>query len=228
MRSRSPSRSRRQAFDQLQARARASHRSASDRRATRPRSDHSRASADLGGRDDPRDGDVPEARPVSRRRRRVSEHDGAAAELPAVRLVAGPAGTCRRSSRRSLDGRRRRLPRDDARPAGAACDPGRCADDHRHGSGGKPAEFTPWFGALAHAIFFRQGTLDYFHTHVCAPGASGCTSFLGAAKVTGSSSTPGKLDVGVLVPLSGVWRLFLQCKVNGHVLTAPFTLTVKP
>ena len=23
-------------------------------------------------------------------------------------------------------------------------------------------------------------------------------------------------------------RLFLQCRVNGHVLTAPFTLTVKP
>jgi hypothetical protein len=93
---------------------------------------------------------------------------------------------------------------------------------------GKPAEFTPWFGALAHAIFFRAGTLDYFHTHVCAPGASGCTSFLGAAKVTGSSSTPGKLNVGVLVPVAGTWRLFLQCRVNGHILTAPFTLAVKP
>jgi hypothetical protein len=92
---------------------------------------------------------------------------------------------------------------------------------------GKPAEFTPWFGALAHAIFFREGTLDYFHTHVCAPGASGCTSFLGATQVTGSSSTPGKLNVGVLVPVAGTWRLFLQCKVNGHILTAPFTLTVK-
>jgi hypothetical protein len=93
---------------------------------------------------------------------------------------------------------------------------------------GKPAEFTPWFGALAHAIFFRKGTLDYFHTHVCAPGASGCTSFLGATKVTGSSSTPGKLTVGVLVPVAGLWRLFLQCRVNGHILTAPFTLVVKP
>ena len=92
----------------------------------------------------------------------------------------------------------------------------------------KPAEFTPWFGALAHAIFFRQGTLDYFHTHVCAPGASGCTSFLGAAKGSGSSSTPGKLNVGVLVPVAGTWRLFLQCKANGRVLTAPFTLAVKP
>jgi hypothetical protein len=93
---------------------------------------------------------------------------------------------------------------------------------------GRPAAFTPWFGALAHAIFFRSGTLDYFHTHVCAPGASGCTSVLGAAKVTGSSSTPGKLTVGVLVPVPGQWRLFLQCKVNGRILTAPFTLTVKP
>jgi hypothetical protein len=91
---------------------------------------------------------------------------------------------------------------------------------------GRPGTFTPWFGALAHAIFFRSGSLDYFHTHVCAPGASGCTSFLGATKVAGSSSTPGKLRVGVLVPVAGTWRLFLQCRVNGHVLTAPFTLEV--
>ena len=93
---------------------------------------------------------------------------------------------------------------------------------------GKPATFTPWFGALAHAIFFRAGSLDYFHTHVCAPGASGCTSVLGATKVTGSSTTPGKLSVGVLVPAAGRWRLFLQCRVDGHVITAPFNLTVKP
>ena len=92
---------------------------------------------------------------------------------------------------------------------------------------GKPAHFTPWFGALAHAIFFRQGTLTYFHTHVCAPGATGCTSILGGAKVTGTSATPGKLHVGVLVPVPGTWRLFVQCRVNGHVLTAPFTLEVR-
>src|SRR6185312_6001881 len=49
---------------------------------------------------------------------------------------------------------------------------------------GTPAHFTPWFGALAHAIFFLAKSLDYFHTHVCAPGASGCTSVFGGAKVT--------------------------------------------
>ena len=92
---------------------------------------------------------------------------------------------------------------------------------------GRPARFTPWFGALAHAIFFRNGSLDYFHTHVCAPGASGCTSVLGATQVKGTSTTPGKLRVGVLVPVAGKWRLFLQTRANGRVLTAPFTLEVK-
>jgi hypothetical protein len=93
---------------------------------------------------------------------------------------------------------------------------------------GRRASFTPWYGALAHAIFFRRGSLDYFHTHVCAPGASGCTSVLGGTSVAGTSSTPGKLTIGVLVPVPGVWRLFLQFKVDGHVLTAPYTLVVKP
>jgi hypothetical protein len=92
---------------------------------------------------------------------------------------------------------------------------------------GRPVRFTPWFGALAHAIFFREGSLDYFHTHVCAPGATGCTSLLGAASVTGTSTTPGQLHVGVLLPVSGTWRLFLQTKANGRIVTAPFTLKVR-
>ena len=92
---------------------------------------------------------------------------------------------------------------------------------------GTPARFTPWFGALAHAIFFRAGTLDYFHTHVCGAGAfAACGSILGSASVTGQSTTPGKLTVGVLVPVGGTWRLFLQTRVDGRVLTAPFTLRV--
>ena len=91
---------------------------------------------------------------------------------------------------------------------------------------GRPAALTPWFGALAHAIFFRSGSLDYFHTHVCAPGITGCTSVLGATRVTGRVTQPGHLRVGVLLPVGGTWRLFLQCKVDGRVLTAPFTLSV--
>ena len=92
---------------------------------------------------------------------------------------------------------------------------------------GKPASFTPWFGALAHAIFFRAGSLDYFHTHVCSAGATRCTSVLGGSRVSGTSSTPGRLTVGVLVPVPGTWRLFLQFRADGHVLTVPFTLPVR-
>lgn len=92
---------------------------------------------------------------------------------------------------------------------------------------GRAATFTPWFGALAHAIFFRAGTLDYFHTHVCSARTTGCTSVLGATRVTGTQTRPGVLRVGVLLPIGGTWRLFIQCKVDGRVLTAPFTLTVR-
>jgi hypothetical protein len=91
---------------------------------------------------------------------------------------------------------------------------------------GSKVSFVPWFGALAHAIFFHQGSLDYFHTHVCGPGATNCTSVLGATRVSGKATAPGKLTLGVLLPVSGTWRLFLQMKLGGKVVTVPYTLTV--
>jgi len=92
---------------------------------------------------------------------------------------------------------------------------------------GKRVIFHPWYGALAHAIFFRAGTLDYFHTHVCGPNTPGCTSIFGGAKVTGRPAGPGKLNVGVLLPVAGTWRLFLQFQDRGRIITAPFTLSVR-
>lgn len=89
---------------------------------------------------------------------------------------------------------------------------------------GRKGHFTAWRGALAHAIFIHENSLDYFHTHVCSPGAIYCTSVLGAARVTGSSSQPGRLTVGVLLPEPGTWRMFLLTYMHGHILTAPFTL----
>ncbi len=90
---------------------------------------------------------------------------------------------------------------------------------------GQKTVFGTWRGALAHAIFIHKGSLDYFHTHVCSPGAIYCTSVLGAARVTGSSSQPGILHVGVLLPEPGTWRLFLLTYINGRHVTAPFTLS---
>ncbi|MBV9196755.1 MAG: hypothetical protein JO168_21655 [Solirubrobacterales bacterium] len=91
---------------------------------------------------------------------------------------------------------------------------------------GAKVNFVPWFGALAHAIFFHEGSLDYFHTHVCAPGALNCSSVLGATRISGQSTSPGRLTLGVLLPVPGAWRLFLQMKLGGRVVTAPYTLQV--
>jgi hypothetical protein len=97
------------------------------------------------------------------------------------------------------------------------------------GPDGKPAKFRTWFGATAHAIFFRKGTLAYYHTHICDPAATACiSSVAGGATVSGRSSKPGQLKVGVLLAQGGTWRMFLQCNVGGKVLTAPFTLKVAP
>ena len=91
---------------------------------------------------------------------------------------------------------------------------------------GTPPKLTPWLGALAHAIFFRAGPLDYFHTHVCAPDAVGCTTTFGGTTISGTTTQPGRLRVGVLLPVPGTWRLFLQFRADGKVVTAPFTLRV--
>jgi hypothetical protein len=98
---------------------------------------------------------------------------------------------------------------------------------HVADASGKPARFVPWYGALAHAIFFHVGTLDYFHTHVCAPGASGCTSLIAGASVVGRSSAPGKLTIGILLPTAGTWKLFLQSKPNGRLVTVPYVLNAR-
>ena len=91
---------------------------------------------------------------------------------------------------------------------------------------GRKVTFIPCFGALAHAIFFHQGSLDYFHSHICAPNAPNCGTLAGvsSARVTGRSTSPGSLTIGVLPPEPGTWRLFLQMKVGGRIVTAPYAL----
>ena len=93
---------------------------------------------------------------------------------------------------------------------------------------GRKVTFVPWFGALAHAIFFHQGSLDYFHSHICAPNAPNCGTLPGVAssRMVGQSTARGRLTIGVLLPEPGVWRLFLQMKLGGQIVTAPYTLRV--
>jgi hypothetical protein len=95
---------------------------------------------------------------------------------------------------------------------------------------GHKVTFVPWFGALAHAIFFQAGSLNYFHTHICAPNALNCGTLAGvsSSRVTGQSTAPGRLRIGVLLAVPGTWRLFLQMKLSGRVVTAPYTLSIAP
>lgn len=92
---------------------------------------------------------------------------------------------------------------------------------------GRPVHFHPWYGALAHAIFFQKGSLAYFHTHVCGASTPGCTSILGNPRLASNETRPGQLNIGVLLPAPGTWRLFLQVKPGDRVITAPFTLRVR-
>jgi hypothetical protein len=91
---------------------------------------------------------------------------------------------------------------------------------------GKPVTFKPFYGALAHAIFFRAGSLDYFHSHICGNDPA-CTSGFGTPATAGHSTKPGRMELGVLLPASGRWRLFLQVFHAGKLITAPFTLRVQ-
>ena len=92
---------------------------------------------------------------------------------------------------------------------------------------GKPGVFTPWYGAMGHAIFFRAARPRLLpHPHLRAQA--------GRVREPGRPdgdhrqlTQPGVMHVGVLLPEAGTWRLFLQCKVHGHILTAPFTLKVQ-
>jgi hypothetical protein len=45
-------------------------------------------------------------------------------------------------------------------------------------------------------------------------------------QVTGSSTAPGRLTVGVLLPVPGTWRMFLLTYMHGQVLTVSYTLNV--
>src|SRR5260370_41968225 len=95
---------------------------------------------------------------------------------------------------------------------------------------GRKVTFVPWFGALAHAIFFRQGSLDYFHTHICAPNALNCGALaaLRATAVTGRSAPPGPPTIRGLGPPGRTWELFPRMKLTPHTATTRFSPTLSP
>ena len=70
--------------------------------------------------------------------------------------------------------------------------------------GGKPVAVQPYLGANGHLVALRDGDLAFLHVHP-TEGTSFEATF----------------------PTAGMYRLFLQFKVDGVVHTAPFTLEVE-
>ena len=58
------------------------------------------------------------------------------------------------------------------------------------------------------------------------PEAKACQAATAGNTVVGKASKPGELTVGTLLPSPGKWKLFLQTKINGKVMTVPYTLNV--
>ena len=75
--------------------------------------------------------------------------------------------------------------------------------------GGEPVEaFQPYVGMRGHLVAIHDGDLSYSHVHPLGDDA------------------PGRIAFETAFPVAGAYRLFLQFKVAGRVVTAPFTVEV--
>ena len=77
--------------------------------------------------------------------------------------------------------------------------------------GGRPvSRLEEYLGALGHLVALREGDLGYLHVHPIETDAEG-----------------GQVMFGANFPTRGRYRLFLQTKPDGNLITAPFDLRVE-
>ena len=173
---------------------------------------------------------VPGPRALPRARRRLSRHPRRPAELPAVSQPSTSTGAYHPiklppfQADQVIDGYHfdMQAPPGPIHAIQAEFVHVNVTDPH-----GKPVHFVPWFGALAHAIFFQQGSLDYFHTHVCAPDAPNCGSAAGAAHDHRHARPPRARSRSACCCRSREpGGCSSSSSMHGHILTAPFTLDV--
>ena len=219
----------RQAAHAVQARPRAAHGRPPHHRAPRSRDDRPPAPAGRPERPHQRHDHVHRAGPVPRRHRRLSADERPGAELPAL-LVAPRRGDVPAAAAAAAPGERdgRRLPVHAARHAAPA-----------GGAAGLPRLHGDDAERRARAVHAR-GTARS-RTRSSSAAAASTTSIRTCARraragARASSVRPrsparprrrGTSRSACSCPIAGTWRLFLQCKLDGAVLTAPFTLQVR-
>jgi hypothetical protein len=107
--------------------------------------------------------------------------------------------------------------------------------------GGKPATLEPYVGMSAHAAVVRVDGAVYVHLHPMGTITTAAQDVF-AARDRGDSTETGRLRLAThsmtaaapsptiefpyAFPKSGSYRLFVQVKRNGHVLTGAFAITV--
>ena len=196
----------RQAADAVQDRVGPAHRRAPDHRPRRPRLHHPSAPAGGTRRPVAPDGHVPRPGPLPGPRRRSTRTSPA----------GSPTSSCSRPSTWPGAYHPKSLP---SFTSDQTVD-GYHIDMHGHPKlqaiqaqfvhvnvtdpQGKKVTFVPWFGALAHAIFFHQGIARLLpHARVRAQRAELRHAGRRGQDRVGTRRAPGKLTIGVLLPEPG-------------------------
>ena len=150
-------------------------------------------------------------------------------ELPALRQLRREGRVQAAAAAAAVDDRDgRRLPLQDRedRPRPAQGDPaGVRLRSTVTDPNGKPVTFAPWYGALAHAIFFQEGHARLLPHARLQPRRGRLHERARRQQGHGQLGDAGTSDRRrPRCPLPGTWRLFLQIQQDGQILTAPFTL----
>ena len=218
---------RRDGADAVPPRRGPAHRRARDRRARRPHGDRPQAPAGPRRRPSALPVDLPRA---GRYHVLVDVYPAPATgarQLPAHARPAGGHGGRQGAAPRVLARRARRradVPRREA--PGSAARRARIDGRRRHRRRRQAGQVHAVLRRAGARDLLPRGTLDYFHSHICGNDPA-CSAGFGTAATTGHSTKPGQLELGVLLPATGKWRLFLQVTHDGKLLTAPFTLRVR-
>jgi hypothetical protein len=95
---------------------------------------------------------------------------------------------------------------------------------------GAPAtDLVDWLGMPGHAIVVSEDTSTFIHAHAAPAGTGtgegghgGHGGHDGMSGMNGGASN--LLDIGVTLPASGFYKMFVQVKRGKTVVTAPFVL----
>ena len=79
-----------------------------------------------------------------------------------------------------------------------------------HRDDGSVAELEPYLGALGHLVALREGDLAYLHVHPRE-----------------TTSQPGRVEFDATFPTSGRYRLFLQTKPEGNLISTSFDVRIE-